>query len=160
VPNKLPIFVGPAQACNLRHRRRMASVARHATPRHAGGGNRFWPTLFAIGISPRHLRPDEFTLLPTFGSGVGRRGQDGIRPGCRYPSARLRPYSPGCQHRVARAGHLAFNGKMAFAAWLSDSRPDASRMGGRRAERVAFEVAVPATPRRTGERQAVSVTSP
>ena len=30
---------------------------------YAGPGNRFWPTLFAIGLTPRRFRPDEFRLL-------------------------------------------------------------------------------------------------
>lgn len=37
---------------------------------YAGPGNRFWPTLHAVGLTPRLLRPEEFALLPDFGLGL------------------------------------------------------------------------------------------
>jgi TDG/mug DNA glycosylase family protein len=33
-------------------------------------GNRFWPTLYAAGFTPRLLAPEEDGLLPSFGVGV------------------------------------------------------------------------------------------
>ncbi len=33
-------------------------------------GNRFWPTLFASGFTPRLLSPQEDGLLPSFGLGI------------------------------------------------------------------------------------------
>src|SRR3954466_13253910 len=33
-------------------------------------GNRFWPTLYAAGFTPRLLRPDEDAELPAHGIGV------------------------------------------------------------------------------------------
>lgn len=33
-------------------------------------GNRFWPTLYAAGFTPRRLAPAEDGLLPSFGLGV------------------------------------------------------------------------------------------
>jgi double-stranded uracil-DNA glycosylase len=33
-------------------------------------GNRFWPTLYAAGFTPRLLAPSEDGLLPTFGLGI------------------------------------------------------------------------------------------
>lgn len=36
---------------------------------YAGPGNKFWPTLHAIGLTPRLLAPHEFTLAPNFGLG-------------------------------------------------------------------------------------------
>jgi TDG/mug DNA glycosylase family protein len=33
-------------------------------------GNRFWPTLYAAGFTPRLLAPHEDRLLPTFGLGI------------------------------------------------------------------------------------------
>jgi TDG/mug DNA glycosylase family protein len=32
--------------------------------------NKFWPTLHAIGLTPRRLDPSEFSLLPTWGVGL------------------------------------------------------------------------------------------
>ena len=45
---------------------RAAEVGHH----FAGPGNRFWPTLYAAGFTPRLLAPDEDGLLPSFGLGV------------------------------------------------------------------------------------------
>lgn len=36
---------------------------------YAGPGNKFWPTLHAVGLTPRLLAPGEFPLAPTFGFG-------------------------------------------------------------------------------------------
>jgi TDG/mug DNA glycosylase family protein len=37
---------------------------------YAGPGNRFWPTLHQIGLTPRLLAPDEFATLPQYGLGL------------------------------------------------------------------------------------------
>ncbi|GAB4568703.1 MAG: mismatch-specific DNA-glycosylase [Anaerolineae bacterium] len=37
---------------------------------YAGPGNAFWPTLYAVGFTPRLLAPAEFRLLPAFGLGL------------------------------------------------------------------------------------------
>ena len=44
------------------------SAARGAYYAHPG--NRFWPTLFEIGLTPRLLAPEEFRLLPQWGIGL------------------------------------------------------------------------------------------
>jgi TDG/mug DNA glycosylase family protein len=45
---------------------RSAEVGHH----FARPGNRFWPTLYASGFTPRRLAPHEDGLLPSFGIGV------------------------------------------------------------------------------------------
>jgi TDG/mug DNA glycosylase family protein len=45
---------------------RSAEVGHH----FARPGNRFWPTLYAAGFTPRRLAPEEDGLLPSFGIGV------------------------------------------------------------------------------------------
>lgn len=45
---------------------RSAEVGHH----FARPGNRFWPTLYAAGFTPRQLSPEEDGLLPSFGVGV------------------------------------------------------------------------------------------
>jgi double-stranded uracil-DNA glycosylase len=45
---------------------RSAEVGHH----FARPGNRFWPTLYAAGFTPRRLAPEEDGLLPSFGLGV------------------------------------------------------------------------------------------
>jgi TDG/mug DNA glycosylase family protein len=37
---------------------------------YAGPGNRFWPTLAAVGLTPRRFHPDEFPLLDDLGIGL------------------------------------------------------------------------------------------
>jgi TDG/mug DNA glycosylase family protein len=37
---------------------------------YAHPGNRFWPTLHAVGLTPRRLAPEEFPLLLGFGIGL------------------------------------------------------------------------------------------
>jgi TDG/mug DNA glycosylase family protein len=37
---------------------------------YAGPGNKFWRTIHRIGLTPRHLRPEEFKSLPQFGVGL------------------------------------------------------------------------------------------
>jgi TDG/mug DNA glycosylase family protein len=44
------------------------SAARGAYYAHPG--NRFWPTLYEIGLTPRLLAPEEFRLLPQWGIGL------------------------------------------------------------------------------------------
>src|SRR3546814_18596882 len=36
---------------------------------YAGPGNKSWPTLYEIGLTPRHFRPPEFRELRTLGIG-------------------------------------------------------------------------------------------
>jgi TDG/mug DNA glycosylase family protein len=45
---------------------RSAQVGHH----FARPGNRFWPTLYAAGFTPRLLAPTEDGLLPSFGVGI------------------------------------------------------------------------------------------
>lgn len=59
VPNLRLVFVGTAAS----HRSAMEG-AYYAHP-----GNRFWPTLFETGITPRLYAPHEFRELVTFGIG-------------------------------------------------------------------------------------------
>jgi TDG/mug DNA glycosylase family protein len=37
---------------------------------YARPGNRFWPTLFAIGLTPRQLAPEEFRIVTEYGIGL------------------------------------------------------------------------------------------
>ena len=100
---------------------------------YAGRGNRFWPTLFEIGLTPVLLLPSEFTGLLEFGFGltdvsktasgsdreVGRRGSD--------------PRRLATTIAAVAPANLAFNGKN--AARMGLGRPVAygprpERLGG------------------------------
>jgi TDG/mug DNA glycosylase family protein len=37
---------------------------------YANPGNRFWPTLHAVGLTPRRLAPEEFRIVTEFGFGL------------------------------------------------------------------------------------------
>ncbi|MCP4326990.1 MAG: mismatch-specific DNA-glycosylase [Alphaproteobacteria bacterium] len=58
---------------------------------YAHPGNRFWPTLAAVGLTPRRLAPEEFDLLPGFGIG--------LTDVCKAQS--------GADHELDRANHDA-----------------------------------------------------
>lgn len=59
-PGLKVVFCGTAPSTTSR-----ARGAYYAHP-----GNRFWPTLAAVGLTPRQLRPGEYQKLPTFGIGL------------------------------------------------------------------------------------------
>jgi TDG/mug DNA glycosylase family protein len=37
---------------------------------YAGPGNKFWPTLAAVGLTPQQIAPADFRSLPTYGLGL------------------------------------------------------------------------------------------
>jgi TDG/mug DNA glycosylase family protein len=80
---------------------------------YAGPGNRFWETLYRIGLTPRQLDPREYDRLPAYGIGLTDlvKAQYGADSAIIYEDdareslrARILEYAP----RV-----LAFNGKRA-----------------------------------------------
>jgi TDG/mug DNA glycosylase family protein len=80
---------------------------------YAGPGNRFWPTLHQIGLTPRQLQPSEYAELPTYGIGLTdvcktQAGADSVLAAGGFDTARLIALLE--QHRP-RA--IAFNGKKA-----------------------------------------------
>jgi TDG/mug DNA glycosylase family protein len=92
------------------------SAARRAY--YAGPGNRFWPTLFAVGLTPRLLKPEEFVLLPQFGIGLTdiaktSSGADADIPDQAFDRGRLM-----ASVRSARPDYLAFNGKKAASVFF------------------------------------------
>ena len=65
--------------------------------------NKFWPTLHAVGLTPRQLRPQEYAQLPRYGIGltdVAKRhsGVDAVLPGEAWAPheliAKVRAYRP------------------------------------------------------------------
>jgi TDG/mug DNA glycosylase family protein len=85
---------------------------------YAGPGNAFWPTLYAIGLTPRQLEPSEFRRLWEFGVGLtdlvkaeSGADRDLTRGGFDVPSFRARILS-------AAPCFVAFNGKKAGETYL------------------------------------------
>ncbi len=70
-----------------------ASFAAHAY--YAKPGNRFWPTLHRIGLTPRQLAPTEFACITGYGLGLTdvcktEYGQDADLPAGAFDAAQLR----------------------------------------------------------------------
>ncbi len=102
---------------------------------YAGPGNRFWPTLFEIKLTPRRLEPAEFPKVLEFGIGltdvakaVSGADSDLPRHGFDAESLRLKIT------RLAPEA-LAFNGKRAANEFF-----DGSISYGRQSERVGSTV--------------------
>ena len=84
----------------------------------AGPGNRFWPTLHEIGLTPRILRPIEFRCSLIYGLGLtdlakNTFGPDSSLGAKAYDSTRLR----GTVEKFFPSV-LAFNGKTPARAFL------------------------------------------
>lgn len=85
---------------------------------YAGRGNRFWPTLHAIGLTPTLVAPEDWRSLGELGIGftdLAKRvwGMDKDLPRDSFDAGRLRTLME--QHQP---GVLAFNGKTAGRAYL------------------------------------------
>jgi TDG/mug DNA glycosylase family protein len=85
---------------------------------YAGPGNRFWPTLAAVGLTPRRLAPAEFRAATRFGLGLTdlcktASGADGALPRAADDPAALR-----AKMARYRPGVLAFVGKRPATVFL------------------------------------------
>jgi double-stranded uracil-DNA glycosylase len=112
---------------------RSAQVGHH----FARPGNRFWPTLYAAGFTPRVLSPQEDGLLPSLGIGVVNFVSRPTRAASELTAAELRDGAAGLEETVrAWAPRLvAVLGVVAYRAGFA--RPHAGmglqqeRVGGR-----------------------------
>lgn len=98
-----------------------AASARLGAP-YAGPGNKFWPTLHAIGLTPRRLEPSEFRELPRWRIGLTdlcktRSGSDAEIGGGGFDVPRLAALMV-----EFRPTWLAFNGKRAAQVALGRKR--------------------------------------
>ena len=100
-------------------------------------GNRFWPTLYAAGFTPRLLTPDEDALLPSFGIGVTNivaratraatdLSAEELRDGAVTLDATVRGWKP---RLVAMVGVVAY--RVAFARPHANMGLQAEEVGGR-----------------------------
>jgi TDG/mug DNA glycosylase family protein len=88
---------------------------------YAGPGNKFWKIIFEIGLTPRLLKPEEYSDLRNFGLGLTDvakmiSGADSILRSHHFDKDRLRTVILADQPRV-----LAFNGKKAAEVFLGQS---------------------------------------
>ena len=80
---------------------------------YAGPGNKFWPILATIGLTPRVLKPSEFTQVLEYGIGLtdlakDRSGADSEIEQAAYDPLRLKSALERCKPQA-----LVFNGKRA-----------------------------------------------
>ena len=85
---------------------------------YAGPGNRFWPTLHRVGLTPRRLAPAEFALARRYGIGLTdlcktESGSDARLSGAADDAGAL-----AAKIARDRPGFLAFNGKRAARVFL------------------------------------------
>jgi double-stranded uracil-DNA glycosylase len=89
---------------------------------YAGRGNKFWKTLYAVGLTPSLVAAEDWRTLDAFGIGFtdmakAHFGMDReLPPGC-FDAGRLRAAID-----AHRPGALAFNGKTAARAFLGPGR--------------------------------------
>lgn len=85
---------------------------------YAGPGNRFWPTLFSIGLLPERICPADYQHVIRYGIGLTDlakkvSGSDASLSKLDYDGPSLREKIGTCVPRV-----LAFNGKRAASLFL------------------------------------------
>ncbi len=113
-PNLKVVFCGTAAGT------RSANVGAY----YAGLGNRFWPVLHEVGLTPRQLEPAEFHDVLRYGIGLTdlakrHSGPDGELPKGAFDVDALRKKIEYYQPRV-----LAFNGKTAARGILQREQVD------------------------------------
>ena len=86
---------------------------------YAGPGNRFWPTLHAVGLTPVLLRPPDYPRLLAFG--LGATDLNKIEFGADTALTRAADDIAGLVAKLdaARPRAIAFNGKRAACAVLA-----------------------------------------
>jgi double-stranded uracil-DNA glycosylase len=100
-------------------------------------GNRFWPTLYAAGFTPRLLAPGEDGLLPTFGLGIVNFVNRATRSASELTDAELRAGAEALEatvsawtpRLVAVVGAGAY--RVAFRRPQAMMGPQEERVGGR-----------------------------
>ena len=78
---------------------------------YAGPGNRFWKTLYEIGLTPRRLEPYEFASVVDFGIGLTDVAKTVYGSDNELPRSGFDPQ--GLQNKIVQhaPNALAFNGK-------------------------------------------------
>jgi len=113
----LPDVIAPGMRvvfCGTAAGRRSAEVGAY----YAKPGNRFWPTLAEIGLTPRRLGPDEFRELPSFGLGLTdlAKGASGMDVDLEEGDYDVEGFT---RRLLAAAPRIvAFNGKQAASRFL------------------------------------------
>lgn len=89
---------------------------------YAGPGNRFWPTLAAVGLTPVELAPERFRDLPGYGLGLTDLCQTASGTDADLPASGDDPAALDAKIRHDRPRVLAFVGRRAAKAFLNVRR--------------------------------------
>lgn len=88
---------------------------------YAGPGNKFWKTLYAVGLTPRLLEPEEFPLLAQYGIGLTdiAKTYSGADSGLRHSHFD----AEALRYKIIDNAPLAFafNGKKAAQAFYGEN---------------------------------------
>ena len=91
---------------------------------YAGPGNRFWPTLAAVGLTPVELPPERFRDLPRHGLGLTDLCQTASGADSELPAGADDPAALDAKIRRYRPRVLAFVGKRPAKAFLHRRQVD------------------------------------
>ncbi len=88
---------------------------------YAGPGNRFWETIYRVGLTPRLLAPHEFATLRDYGIGLTDMAKSEFGPDSGLSALAYDP--AGFRAKILRyePAAVAFNGKGAGRAWSRDA---------------------------------------
>lgn len=85
---------------------------------YANPSNKFWRTLFEVGLTPRQLAPSEFPLLPSFGIGLTDVAKRHSGVDAALPSEAWRPQELREKIRTYQPRVVAFTSKRGAAETL------------------------------------------
>lgn len=77
---------------------------------YAHPGNRFWPTLYRAGLTPRRLSPEEYRLLPGFGIGLTDVCKTEFGADSELSETAYDPHAVQAKIRRYKPRAMAFNG--------------------------------------------------
>jgi len=143
-PHVLPDVLGPGLRvvfCGSA----AGAVSARAGAYYAGPGNRFWPTLHRVGLTPRLLAPAEFSTVLRYG--IGLTDLCKTESGADASLSREADDANALAAKIARyrPAILAFNGKRAAGVFLDAATIDY----GEQAERIG-ETAIHVLPSTSG----------
>ena len=123
LPHILPDVLGPGLDIVFCGSAAGAASAR-AGAYYAGPGNRFWPTLHRVGLTPRLLAPAEFRTVRQYG--IGLTDLCKTESGADSSLSREADDAAALAAKIARhrPAVLAFNGKRAARVFLDAASVD------------------------------------
>jgi TDG/mug DNA glycosylase family protein len=105
---------------------------------YAGRGNRFWQTLYEVGLTPRLFAPEEDGNLLDLGIGLTDMSKLGSGMDREIPASRFDPRRFENNVRRYRPRAVAFTSKKAVSVWLGSSRTNSISYGRQSTKPSAF----------------------